>query len=42
MTKTEILIPHQITTQLVVLRTSCLKYQNNILFIKNYIRPKII
>jgi len=42
MTKTEIFVPHQTTTQLFVTRTSYLKYQNNILSTKFRIRPKII
>jgi len=41
MTKTDIFVSHQTTTQLFVSRTSCLKYQNNISFGKNRIK-KII
>jgi len=40
MTKTDIVVPHQTTTQLFVTRTSCLKYQNSISSPKNRIRQK--
>jgi len=42
MTKTDIFVPHQTTTQLFVPHTSCLKYQNNISSPKNCIKQKII
>jgi len=42
MTKTDIFVPHQTTTQLFVPRTGCLKYQNNISSPKNRIKQKII
>ena len=41
-TKTEIFVPHQTATQLFVTHTSCLKHQNNISFLKNHIKQKII
>jgi len=42
MTKTDIFVPHQTTSQLFVPRTDCLKYQNNILSPKNRIKQKFI
>jgi len=42
MTKTNIFVSHQTTSQLFVLRTGRLKYQNNILSLKNRIKQKII
>ena len=42
MTKTDIFVSHQTTTQLFVPRTCCLKYQNNISSPKNRIKQKII
>jgi len=39
-TKTDFFVPHQITSQLFVPRTSCLKYQNNISSPKNRIKQK--
>jgi len=42
MTKSEIFVPHQTTTQLFVPRTSCLKHQNSISSLKNHIQQKII
>lgn len=42
MTKFEIFVPHQTTTQLFILRRSCLKHQNNILSSKNHIKQEII
>jgi len=40
MTKIDIFVPHQTTTQLFVPRTSCLKYQNSISSPKNHIKQK--
>jgi len=42
MTKIDIFVPHQTTTQFFVSRTSCLKYTNNILSSKNRIKQKKI
>jgi len=42
MTKTDIFVPHQTTTQLFVPHTSCLKYQNSISSPKNHIKQKNI